>query len=150
SGTTSATFLEHSSDGGHTWQVVGAIEPNGVIPEPHSLLTGVLASAPINPALLCAATRVQDVVPPGTIVPPAQPPSYDLLLGSLNAGADWSGASFLKNTIDYGPRDDLHMAITGSGDCYTADYADSAAGQGPGRITLWRLRPDVHAKPGSV
>jgi hypothetical protein len=143
-GSANKTLLEHSADGGKTWQVVGSAEPDGVVSDAHAILSGALATTPAQPSLLCIASRVEVRVAPGTTV------NDDLLIRSSDAGVRWNGASFQKNMDIY---DNLipRVAIDQHGDCYTADYTNNVPqGPGPGRITIWRLRPGPQATPSPV
>lgn len=136
----SPTLLQHSADGGQTWQVLGEAGLADLPVVQHSFLSGTLLSVPGAPTRLCLSWRVEEHS--GTIG--TVQPTDDLLAASDDAGASWGGA-LLQHYQDTNslPPDDPVVAMDGYGTCYVASRTATA---NPGRpedvtTTFSRLAP---------
>jgi hypothetical protein len=162
-----ATVLEHSTDGGQTWQSIRHLGERGTY---GGFVDGgpgaaTLASAPSQPARLCAALSTQvndqsasvpssaasgDVASAALAGPPGPIPHDVTLAGSDDGGHTWSIATIGKHQRDYGGIVDPGVSMDSQGNCYLADVSSQGGDTAEDVATIWRLAPGLGADPASI
>jgi hypothetical protein len=161
--TTPSAMLEHSADGGRTWQVVGPVGPRGALAYP-GLGRATLATTPSQPARICAAFSAW--VMQGQAAPSGgTPPTLTALVGSDDGGHSWSGGTVVQHGPNGGEAATPGVAVDARGDCYVGDNADQApatptaqsttvpsptTGTGQAIATFWRLAPGPGGAPQDI
>jgi hypothetical protein len=156
-GVKSPVLLQHSSDGGQTWTVIGPPRLTGALSDPATALRANLMTTPRFPARVCFTLREESLkTATGPTSTPylgeSYQPDYDILAASDNAGASWSGS-----VIERAPANALWtsdappVSVGANGACYAADWESSGSG-GVIRtaITYYRLAPGANATPTAV
>lgn len=150
--------LEHSSDGGMTWSVLGTFGPNGLY---YGQGRVSLVTSPVRPTRLCVGlepdmtTAQPDTSPSpegniqynahGGILagPPYLPPRDVALMGSDDGGLHWSGASLYGKGQSNGRMVPPGAAMDAHGNCYLAGTTSQLgyANAVQDTATIWRLAP---------
>ncbi len=163
----SATVLEHSTNGGQTWQRMRLIGEGGtyggfVDGGPG---TATLATEPSQPERLCAAFSPQvsdqsanvpssaasgDVASAALAGPPPPIPHDVALAGSDDGGHTWSSAVIGNHQRDYGGAVDPGVSMDPHGNCYLADISSQGGDTTEDVATIWRLAPGLGAKPAPI
>lgn len=161
----SPAVLEHSTDGGHTWSVVGPVGPTGSF---SYYGNATLATTPLHPGRLCAgisaevwlqaaATKTSAPLAYGSAVhtgntlgPPAPEPRDVALVATDDGGTTWSSATVDKHRRDYGRAVQPGVSIAPDGRCFLADEK-SEFGDGTANVTtLWEVTTTALAGPQIV
>jgi hypothetical protein len=170
-GGSDALVLEHSTDGGQTWQ---AVRPIGLGDHgtyggfgDGGLATATLATEPGQPARLCAALSPQvfdqraslpsssgpsglGADAAGSVLrgPPAPIPHDIALAGSDDGGQTWSATIIVKHQSNYdGYAAGPGVATDPHGNCYLAEMSSQGGDTATALVTIWRLAPIPGATP---
>lgn len=146
--------LEHSSDGGRTWTVMGTVGPAGRFV---NAAMATLATTPAQPARLCAGmvaegsfqnTAVRTLpafAPAAAFGPPPTPPQSIVLAGSDDGGLTWNSASIVQQSHT----DNLASGvfINSSGTCFLAENYTVFGDSDPDVASIWQLASGTGAQP---
>ena len=146
--------LEHSSDGGRTWTVIGSIGPAGRFVNAEM---ATLATTPAQPARLCVGIEVEGsfqnagartlpaFAPAAAFGPPPTPPRSIALAGSDDGGLTWNNASIVQQSHT----DNLASGvfIDSSGECFLAENYTVFGDSDPDVASIWELAPGAGAPP---
>jgi hypothetical protein len=147
-------MLEHSSDGGHTWTVIGFVGPAGTF---GAAGMATLATTPTQPSRLCAgivtevaeqntsAQTAPPFAPAATFGPPPTPPQDIALAGSDDGGLTWSSATIVQQSHTDYPASGVF--VNSSGTCFLAENYTVFGDSDPDVARIWQLAPGAGAQP---
>ncbi len=146
--------LEHSSDGGHTWTVIGSVGPAGTF---GAAGMATLATTPTQPSRLCAgivadgslqnasARAAQSFAPSARLGPPPTPPRDIALAGSDDGGLTWNGATIVQQSHTDYPAPGVFANSLGT--CFLAENYTVFEDSDPDVARIWQLAPGAGAQP---
>lgn len=145
--------LEHSSDGGRTWQIWQHLGPSGSY---DWLGSALLATTPAQPERVCASffpqvfpestTEVEAVgLASGREAPAAEPhpgvpprPVVIELAASSTGGQTWASTAVVQR-VGYDSAVPPGVVMDQQGDCFLGDNRDEVGDPSENVLTLWKL-----------
>jgi photosystem II stability/assembly factor-like uncharacterized protein len=146
--------LEHSSDGGRTWTVIGQVGPGGAF---GNAGMATLAATPAQPLRLCvgivaevaeqntSARAAPPFAPAGRFGPPYMPPRDITLAGSDDGGLTWNSASIVQQSHTDNMVSGVFIASSGA--CFLAENYTVFGDSDPDMARIWQLAPGASAPP---